>query len=548
MGVALTGVFSGIDSNSLVNQIMASEQTTLKRLQQDRSAYLQQQKAVGDIESRMKQLKDALNKLRDVSGMRSVNVSSSDETILDISGEPGAIEGGHTVEVNALASAHRMVQSAGVSSLEDTLGAGQFVYSYDGTTRTLTTTDNTTLEDLRDLIENDAGNPGVHASILEYDDQYLLVLSGANAGSDYDIAVEAGTTLSGFESSDFSVTRQAQDSQIKVDGFPPGADEWIERSSNQITDVIPGVTLDLQSVGTASVTVSRVTSSVKSKLSNLASIYNGIVGALEQHAGYDEATKTSGVLQGDVTLNTLPRLIRRPLTGQVPGFSGSVDAYTLSAQIGVEFDSDGRIQIDDDVLGDAVDEDYEAVLRLIGAADTGSVDSTDIQFSSAYQTEGGTYDLQVEYDENGDVSAARIKLENEAEYRELLVDGASLTGEAGNPEQGLELTVVTGGVSETKSYTVNVRQGFAGRMYDTLEGIMDSTTGVFAVKDDRLETQLDAIDEKIERENERLVDKEERLVAQYARLESSLSQLSSMQAAYQSLFAMAGTSGMGLSG
>ena len=52
-------------------------------------------------------------------------------------------------------------------------------------------------------------------------------------------------TLTGFASADFTETRSAQDSLIKVDAYPTGADDWISRSSNTIDDVISGVTLHL---------------------------------------------------------------------------------------------------------------------------------------------------------------------------------------------------------------------------------------------------------------------------------------------------------------
>jgi hypothetical protein len=44
-----------------------------------------------------------------------------------------------------------------------------------------------------------------------------------------------------FAEADFTETQSAQDSQIRVDGYPSG--EWISRSSNTIDDVISGFTI-----------------------------------------------------------------------------------------------------------------------------------------------------------------------------------------------------------------------------------------------------------------------------------------------------------------
>ncbi len=547
MGMALSGVYSGIDTNSIVQQLMATERTTLNALEDSKSELNREQGAVDEVEKRISQLKDAVDSLRNVDELRRVTARSSDEDVVSVSSESGAVEGNHTVEVNALASAHRMVHTAGLASLETTVGAGQFVYTYDGSTRTLTTTDSTTLEGLRDLIANDAGNPGVSASVLEQGGTYHLVLAGKNPGSDYSVTVEAETTLSDFASADFTTTRTAQDSQIKVDGFPPGTGEWIERSSNQITDVVPGLTLNLEATGSVSVTATRKTGQLKRDLNNFVSVYNGIVDKLDQYTGYDREAKTSGVLQGDVTLNTLLHDIRRALTGSAAGFDADADAYTMTGEIGLEFDREGHLEFDAEVFDEALDADYDAALNVLGAVDTGSTNSDDVQFTSAYQTQGGRYDLRIQYDAAGEVDWAKIKLTDETGWRYLAVDGMTLTGVTGEPEQGMELTVVNAGTSETLDYQVRVRQGFAGAIYDDTDQMLDHSTGVFAVKDGRIDGQIERIEDKIERENERLERREEQLREKYARLETSLAELGSFQAQFQSIFASMGSSSGGMS-
>ncbi|MFW6132397.1 MAG: flagellar filament capping protein FliD [Planctomycetota bacterium] len=543
MGIALSGVYSGIDTSSIVRQLMATERTALNSLQDRKKQLGSEQNAIDEIERRIGQLSDAVDSLREVDDLRRVDARSSDDDVVSVSSEPGAVEGNHTVEVNALASAHRMVQTTGLASLETTVGAGQFVYTYDGTTRTLTTTDATTLEGLRALIANDAGNPGVSATVLEQGGTYHLVLAGKNPGSDYTVTVEADTTLTGFAGADFTTTRLAQDSQIKVDGFPPAADEWIERSSNQITDVIPGLTLNLEAVGSVSVTATRNTSDMKRDLKNFISVYNGVVDKLDEYTGYDRETKTGGVLQGDATLNTLLHDIRRDLSRPAAGFNAEADTYTLAGQLGLEFDRQGHLELDETVFDEALDADYDAVLSVLGAVDTGSTDSADLQFTSAYQTQGGTYDVRIQYDADGAIDWAKVKLTDETGWRYLTVNGMTLTGLAGEPEQGMELTVVNAGTSQTLDYRVRVRQGLAGAIYDETEAMMDESTGVFTVKDDRIDGEMERFEKRIERENDRLERREKHLRQKYARLEKTLAEMGSFQAAFQSVFASQGGGG-----
>ena len=96
--------------------------------------------------------------------------------------------------VNQLATADRWVHTTGFDYAEDYVGAGNFIYSYNGEEAVVTTTATTTLEELVGLINNDADNPGVSASLLFYGNAYHMVLSGKDAGSDYAISVNSSST------------------------------------------------------------------------------------------------------------------------------------------------------------------------------------------------------------------------------------------------------------------------------------------------------------------------------------------------------------------
>ncbi len=244
MGVALTGVFSGINSDSIISQLIALASKPLQAQQTRKTKEQAKQTAEKTISGFLKQLQTAAEALVGKDKTNRVSAVSGDTKALTVSAESGAIESSHSVVIHRLASAAREVH-AGLASADSLVGAGQFVYTYDGKTRTIQTTATTTLSDLRGLINNDANNPGVTASVLEHrvDDEHVfhLVLSGRDSGSKYGITIEAATTLPGMGPGEaWTQTQQAQDSQIQVDGYPSSG--WIERSTNVVTDVIPGVT------------------------------------------------------------------------------------------------------------------------------------------------------------------------------------------------------------------------------------------------------------------------------------------------------------------
>jgi flagellar hook-associated protein 2 len=435
------------------------------------------------------------------------------------------------------------------------VGAGDFVYTYNGVTRTKTTSSSTTLGQLRDMINNDAENPGVTATILDYEgaaaQRYHLVLSGDYTGDDYAIAVDVATTLSGFDSAAWTETQTAQDSQIRVDGYPAG--QWIERSSNTVTDVIAGVTLNLYDTGTVTVNLTRDTTQLKSDLGSLVSIYNNIASEINEHAGYDADTDTAGVLIGDPAMRGILSQIRAILTGSAEGFESGEDPFTLPAEIGIEIDRDGLLTLhtdsytDDEVtylgLNDALAEDYYGTLYLIGAAGRGGSDSEYALFNSALDsTTAGTYELKVKFNASDEVTEAhfRTKGEGEGDWRVATVEGSNITGQIGNPERGLSVTVsvdpAEAGGEHWQTAEIRVQQGFAGELYDLVDGLLNQVDGAFTIKQERYQDAIDRIDRQIDIKQGMLEQKEERLKARYARLEAVLARLDSMQGAFDALY------------
>ena len=430
----------------------------------------------------------------------------------------------------------------------DGQAGSNFVYKYgtgdDLVTRTIELIEDATLSTLVDQINNDHNNPGVTASILQNEagaGSYHLVLTGTDSGGDYPIVIDAGTTLTGFDAATWTEAQTGQDSQFRVNGYP--AATWIERSSNTITDAIPGGTLYLTGPGTVSITLNRSTAQLTEDLTNLAAIITGLEITVDKYTGYDQDTDTSGILQGDYFLTRLYNEIVASITRPALGFTDGVETHTLPAHIGLEVSDElGEITFDSSVFTDAINEDYLGVLELIGGRATGRTSSTDVEFTSADPTTtGGVYDLQIDFDGGGNITEARIKLHSEEEYRTLTVtDGDTLSGTYGDPEQYLILTVVQFGTSETTDYEVRVKQGFAGTIYDRLDDMLDAISGTMTLKRDSYANDtgtglIDRLDDRIEKEEDRLMDMEEWLVAKYARLEATLAMLDAQRGAFDAL-------------
>ncbi len=550
----LSGIFSGIDTMTLVEGTLATNSTRLTLMSNQAAQLSAEDRALAEFESRLSSLDILVTKIGDSSELKKVSASSTDSSVAYAAVNGSRGEGTYLIEVAQLASSEKKVHE-GLATTETLVGEGVFEYQYDGQTISIDTTATTTLTELQDLINNDMGNPGVTASILQYDDGaggvYHLILTGDKSGSDYGITISGGTTLAAFQDtgSEWTTTSAAQDSKIRIDGYP--SNDWIERSSNSISDVIPGVTLNLVSAGSegtpesTTITLNRDTSELIQDLTDMAVMLTGLKASLDSYTGYDEENETSGVLQGDYFLHGIFKQLTSVLTQTVSGFENGVDTHTLASHIGLELvDKKGTWAFDTSTFNDAVEADYEGVLDLIGMIASGSTDSTDIEFTNATgATQAGTYDIQIDYDGVGAITAARIKLETESEYRDMTVTGSVLSaGSIDDPERYLEITIAQTGNNETLSYQVRVKRGFATAIRDSLDDMLDAYDGMFTLKRNSYSNtektgSLDRLEKRMKTEQERLQKMETWLIQKYARLETELSRLDSQRGAFDALFA-----------
>jgi len=670
--IQFPGLATGIDTATIIAQLMAIEGRTRTMYQQQVTNWQTKKDDLGTLQDKLSTLQSAVGTLTDAEQLRAFNVASSDADILTAEATNNAFEGNHTVVTNQLATADSWVHTAGLKYAEDYVSdqPGTFIYSYNGKEAVITTTSTTTLQDLVGLINNDANNPGVTASLLNYNNMYHLVLNGNDAGSDYKISINDSTTrvlqahtnltvntdnatlstlitrldqfgatpltggetitingtdrdgnaistatleitkdtkvgnlideiksafggnviatlengnivvtdktsgasqlslslafsntgrpalpamdtltaggtagtLTGFLPSDFTQTQTAQDSQIKVDGYPPGADEWISRSSNTIDDVISGVALHLHDVTGSSgeqITLTRDVQSVKDKLDKLVNAYNDVVSYIKDKTAYNQQTKTAGDLMGDYTVTNVNDQLVTPLIAQTKGFLADIDTFLMPGQIGLQLNSDGTLSLDSNAFDEAISKDYMGVLAVIGANKSGSSDSNSIRFYGASDTytTAGTYNVRATVT-GGVIQAGsvQIKLSSEPEsawrnatFSNNVITGDSSFDEDGNPvhpENGLQLSV---DLSQNGSFTatVRVKQGFTGAMEESLDKILKTTTGSIDIDQKNIDDTIKNLQDRIDEEDVRLTQKQQFLVDKFARLEMTLTLLQS---------------------
>ena len=181
-----------------------------------------------------------------------------------------------------------------------TYGAsGNFDYSYAGKEYSVTISDGLGLQGLVDKINSDSSNPGVVASILNDGmgtaTSYKLVLTGNEPGVEHSIRILPTTSLNRMDCApeDFEQAREASNSMCRIDGYPNDGTSWIQRSTNDVGDVIDGVVVSLKSVGTATVNVTNDVSSMVDKIKQLVESVNFCKSYIKEQTKYGGGKVTS---------------------------------------------------------------------------------------------------------------------------------------------------------------------------------------------------------------------------------------------------------------
>ncbi|MCU1692933.1 MAG: flagellar hook-associated 2 domain protein [Frankiales bacterium] len=253
------------------------------------------------------------------------------------------------------AGAGTRLQTLGETGMLLTVGAGLAL----GTTRgTVAVTDaDSTLADLQAML-NDTGSP-VAAAVVAEDAGSTLVLSSTATGTDGALHIRSETpVLRGL-----TETQAAKNAVVTVAGLT------VTRSSNTLTDVVPGVTLDLLHKPTdglsRTVTVARDSSGTVDRVKALVDALNTLVGKVATETKYDVKSKTGGPLVGDSTA----RALASTLFSKASSVVGTAGFRSLSA-LGIQTTRDGRFEVKTDVLTKALATDPDAAAKVLAEFST----------------------------------------------------------------------------------------------------------------------------------------------------------------------------------
>lgn len=447
------------------------------------------------------------------------DVSAS--SVLGVSLDNGAAVGSHTLTVSQLAEAEK-VGSATMSGESTALGySGVFsLAAADGTAVDISIDSSMSLSDVTNAINDQTATTGVQASIVEVSSsQYELVLTTSTANQAITATAVSGdgvlTELGLTDSSGaFANTLQkAQPAIFTLDGIQ------ITRDTNDVSDVLSGVTLDLYATtasGTSiTMSVGVNTDAVETALESLVTAYNSYRDfAIEQQAT-DSTTGTAlstAILFGDGTLRDVSEQLESALDVTKGGLS--------LASLGLSFNSSNELALDTSTLASVLGSNLSGVENLLGfSATTSSGDLSVVTHGSAAPS---SFTLALAVDSSGTLTSASVGGDTSL----FTIDGSQIFGNSGTAYAGFTFSY---GGTTSQSVDVSLSYGIASLLYNTADGAADTSTGTVQTIISGLQDEDTSFQNTIDDINSAAAIYQADLTTQYAQYEAAISEAKSTQ-------------------
>ena len=372
--ISFGGLGNGIDFGQVVDQLVKVQHLPIDALTKKKTTLQSKLTEYGSLTDKLLALQSAGDSLRFPTAFDRSSTTVSDQTALTASASSTTTPGSYLVRVTQLAQSHQITNkgTTAVSSVtSDIVSGASATFTFrvgTGTNQTVSLSDTATLEGLQTGI-NDLG-AGVTASIVnagsETTPAYRLILTATASGASNGVTIVAdGTTLdfaNGGGAGGVDTLQAAQDA-IAIVGDPTLNPVTLHRSSNTITDAIPGVTLSLtKTTGSSgvSVNVTHDNGAVKANIQNFVKAYNDIVTFVNKDTAYDATTKTGAILYNETSVKGIVSQIRQALSAPISGLT----TFSSGGEIGFKTNREGTVTLEEAKLDSALSTNYNAVKSL----------------------------------------------------------------------------------------------------------------------------------------------------------------------------------------
>lgn len=370
--ISSLGIGSGLQLNDILDSLTTAEKASLKPISTQQSAYTAKLSAYGTLKSALTTFQTA-NTALSKADLFSASKASTASTSFSATTSAGAVAGKYSINVTQLASAQTLtagVQSdnkTAIASADSTITFQPAGADAKPVTITLAAGDSS-LTGIRDAINK--ADAGVTASIIKTGEgAYRLSMTSTKTGADQamTISVSGDSALESYlatSGGNLTESVAAKNAELTVNNVA------IESSSNNISDALEGITLNLSAVtaGNQTLTITEDREKASTAISAWVDAYNALQDSFtsltkytEVEAGAETQDSKNGALLGDSTLRTIQTQMKGLLTN-----SDSASTYKTLAQIGVTSNpTSGKLELDKTKLDAALAKDPDGVKEMI---------------------------------------------------------------------------------------------------------------------------------------------------------------------------------------
>lgn len=340
--------------------------------------------AYRETQSAVNNLRTAAEKLDSARELNKTTVVAGDDKILSASVNGTTASGNYEFDVTQMAQIGR--QKVVFDGNNKATQAQTLTLGYGGKNFNVDVAAGSSLEDIAAQINSAADNPGVKAAVVREDgDKYSLVISGKDTGAENTVSVKSSVT-----STNVSELQKASDALLKMGSLT------FSSKNNKFENIIDGISIEAKQVGKTTVSVKPDNDGIKEAVNSFVTAYNSLVDTIDKHSKPTEVTdadgnkrKKPGALGGDSMTRSMMSQLRNSL-GQV------YDGKTLS-MLGIKTDRQGKLEVDDEKLTKAINEDPESISTVFLGADgkSGLMQSITDNLKD-YKTSGGNFTTRID--------------------------------------------------------------------------------------------------------------------------------------------------------
>lgn len=366
MGISFGSINTGLPKD-IVQQIINAEKIPIRTLEGRKDKIVEKKKLVDELIKLVTAMDGEIGKSGSAKNFREFKLEFNKE-LVDVTVDKNvANPGSYQFEVVQLAQKSSAMSSGFADKDNSYVGVG-FVQYYlpNGDSKEIyVDQDNASLTGIANLINTDPSS-GLRATVVNdgsgSDTPWRLLISLQKSGDEEIAEFPYLYFVDGEQDFYWESEREAQDAIVKLDGFE------LEFPSNKIKDLIPGVVIDLKKAKPGEefpIIIGEDAEAITSKTKDLVEKINEVLKFVKAQNTLDEKSDTTKTLGGDIILTTLESRIRTAVFKDVMTEAGP----RRFGDLGVRFQRDGLLKLDEKKFQSAIAENYQIVSQVL----TGSV-------------------------------------------------------------------------------------------------------------------------------------------------------------------------------